>query len=199
MEKLTNLLTNEVQPFLARFHQRGYVASLWNGKTDKAAFEHCDASILEVLKSMDEAVGRHTLVVVKHVYDMVGEVLEVAKDTQSDVKGIKGDVRGMRGDLDCALKEKNIELCAVYVLKASTWTWTWTCEVKSDLRNEYSSVNMGLVYVWVWVFATVLTGIAAHLESPAVPNPRHRAHALSEREGNRPKQQKQEACLMKQT
>ena len=83
VEQLTELLEGEegALPFLKRFCVRGYVAKTWRGKTDKAKFEELDSGILDALKRMDDAVGRQTLVMVTHMYDMVEEILEVAKET----------------------------------------------------------------------------------------------------------------------
>ena len=81
VEQLTQLLDGEegALPFLKRFCERGYLATMWNGQTDRAKFEELDSGILEALKRMDEAVGRRTLVVVQHVYDMVEEILGVVR------------------------------------------------------------------------------------------------------------------------
>lgn len=96
VEQLTQLLVGEggALPFLKRFCDRGYLAKMWKGKTDKAKFEELDSGILDSLTHMDEAVGRQTLFMVTHIYDMVEQSLEVAKETRVGVDKLndKADV-----------------------------------------------------------------------------------------------------------
>ena len=50
---------------------------MWKGKTDKDTFEQLDPGIFDLLHNMNQAVGRGTLVIVKHTYEMVKEILSV--------------------------------------------------------------------------------------------------------------------------
>ena len=78
---LTTLLKDQALPFLEAFHSRSYIQKMWKGKSDKDTFEQLDQGIFELLQSMDQAVGRGTLVIVKHTYEMVKEILSVVTKT----------------------------------------------------------------------------------------------------------------------
>jgi hypothetical protein len=97
------LLEERVLKFLERFHDRGYVAQMWYGKPDKATFEELDQGILELLQSMDKAVGRNTLVLVKQTYDMVAEVLSEAR---AGFAGVNEKVDGVNEKLDVLIDQQ---------------------------------------------------------------------------------------------
>ena len=74
-------MTDQALPFLEAFQSRSYIQKMWKGKTDKDTFEQLDQGIFNLLHSMDQAVGRGTLVTVKHTYEMVKEILSVVTKT----------------------------------------------------------------------------------------------------------------------
>ena len=74
-------MKDQALPFLEAFHSRSYIQKMWKGKTDKDTFEQLDPGIFDLLHNVNQAVGRGTLVIVKHTYEMVKEILSVVTKT----------------------------------------------------------------------------------------------------------------------